>query len=145
MLEVKDGTGKNTAADKPSVEIVNAPQQFKVVIEEDEFKKNLEQHRLKEKIKTIEKQKIDIKMNIKNIKNWGYLQIAVGLIIILFALKKYLIPQVIDQKYVQNADGVDLLTTMQDKEMTSLNYGILVVLVSIFGYLYFSGKNKGKK
>jgi hypothetical protein len=146
MLEIKKNENQSiTPKVSKEEKAPPVPKQFKVIIEEDEFKKNLEQHRLTEKIKTIEKQKIDIKINVQLIKKYAYLKIGIGILIILVAFNKYYALKEIKSEVVKVNGGYDFVTYANVNEMTSSNYVILILLISLFTYLYFSGKNKGKK
>lgn len=144
MLEVEKNDQKSTPTEIPEKE-ENVPKQFKVIVEQDEFRKNLERHRLTEKINNIEKQKIDIKVSVKKIKQQAYLKILAGILIVFYAIRMYVLPQFIGSEYDKTPGSFDIINRYKDSEMTSLNYVIIIVLVILFSYIYLFAKDKGKK
>ena len=152
MLEIKGGDKKspgigNSAKSIPphTKEEFKRPKDFKVVIEKDEFSKNLERHHLTEKVTTIEKQKVDIALDVSEIKKRAWAQIAIGVVIIIFSLKRFFIRH--DVSKTTYMDGEEDVTVYSGtiSEMTPFNYVIFVLLALLFSYLYFSGKKKKEK
>lgn len=88
MLEVtptnnKEASNKGQPQGKKSPEKKSVPKKavksdLRVIIEEDEFKKNLEKHRLKEDIKNIKHQKKVIAQNVDKLKKAAKLKIYIG-------------------------------------------------------------------
>jgi hypothetical protein len=146
MLEVEKNDLRDTPKEVPEeIKGIKSPKQFKVVVETDEFRKNLEQHRLTEKIKIIEKQKINIKVDVKRIKQQAYLKILAGALIVFYSLNRYIFPRFMSSKIEMRDNEVVDLRLYKDSQMTSENYIIIGGLVIFFIYLYISDKNKGKK
>lgn len=148
MLEIKGEKSplKNIEQTKAVHEDHKRPNDFKIVVEKNEFKKNLEKHKSMEKIETIEKQKIELNLHFKTLKKQAYIKIALGIFIVILTLNKFLFSTYSKDGLEQSADGSwNYVVIHNISRMTKSNYFILGILATFFTYLYFSEKNKEKK
>lgn len=148
MLEIKGEKLPSQVAEpsKTVHEDHKRPKDFKIVVEKDEFKKNLEKHKSMEKIEVIEKQKIELNLHFKTLKRDAYIKIALGILIITLVLNKYLFSTYSGEGIVQNADGsADNIVIRNISQMTKSNYLILGIIAIFFIYLYITENKKGKK
>ena len=156
MLEIKDGDkkalqkegGTRSASQKENIanQEYKRPKDFKVVVKNDEFEKNLQKHSLFEKVTTLEKKKVEIGINIAGMKTRAWAKIAIGVIIVIAGLRKFIFAQEVSSRVYFDATNEDVTEiTKFLPTMTPINYIILGLLVLLFGYLYYSGKNKEKK
>lgn len=91
MLEVEPGKrekpAKKEASNKPiRQEEIKKNKDFKVVINNEDFERNLQKHKLKLQKKEIEKEKVKIKQDVEALKKAAYLKIYIGLGIIAYGL-----------------------------------------------------------
>jgi uncharacterized membrane protein len=67
-------------------------------------------------------------------------------IIVFIGLRKFIFAQNVSRRLYYDASNEDVTEITEFlPTMTPLNYIILGLLVLLFGYLYYSGKNKEKK
>lgn len=91
MLEVEPGKSeesvKKVKSNKPArQEEIKREKDFKVVINNEDFKRNLQKHKLKLKKKEIEKEKVKIKQDVEALKKAAFLKIYIGLAIIAYGV-----------------------------------------------------------
>ena len=138
MLEIKEQDKEKkiepTAPHEPKLK------DLKVIIENEEFERNLNKSKLKDSIVDIEKKKVELKEGIKIHKNHARLWFMIGAIIIIMTFVRYK-----EQKLISSTfDGIHNYRTVEEKVMTGKNYLIIIGLIVIFGIQYYAS-NKGKK
>ena len=144
MLEVEPKEKSNDNVSGPAkksneqVEKSPAAPQMKVIINNEEFEKNLNHYKLKSQEKEILQQKQVIESRILRIKKEAWIKIALGILIISLAAKKYLIG---DRKikYLGNDEAELTVTT------SALNANDLVLIALIIVFIYYAFLKKNKK
>lgn len=136
MLE---GIGKNPETSKEDTiqDTKSRPKDVQVVVPQDAFEQNLKKHKLTEKISDIEKQKIDIKIQINKARLRAMTWITLGVFFIAIAFNKFG-KRTITRTEVGETEGTHFVN---ETVMSSTNYLIVGVLVLVF-YFY---NRKGKK
>lgn len=155
MLEIEDKDKKSHSSKEEKIiknqeqvsEEYKKPKDFKIVIQKDEFSKNLERHNLHQKINTIEKKKVEIGLEVILMKKRGWIKIGIGILFIVLSLNRFYynqMPPSTATVEMVNGDDVTTITTTTGA-MTHFNYIILGLLFVLFGVLYFTGDKKDKK
>ena len=103
-----------------------------LIVENERFEKNLHKHRMKDQIKALEIQKKEIKFKILDIRKKAIFKIGLGVLIVAFALRNFIIPD-------ERIDGSVLIITHH--YMSKKDIGV-ICLIAFSVWYYFSNKKK---
>jgi uncharacterized membrane protein len=130
---VKDSTSTSTSAKAEEMnDQYPRPNDFKIIIDNENFEKNLQKHRMKDQNKALEIQKKEIKFKILDIRKKAIFKIGLGVLIVAFALRNFIIPD-------ERVDGSVLVITHH--YMSKKDIGVICLIVFSIWY-YFSNKKK---
>lgn len=147
MLEVDSKHNKNVSPEE-SVDAIRGKAseaqqvpQFKIVVENEEFEKNLQKHKLKSREKEIALEKQAIHSSILKIKSTAWIKIILGIYILVMVAKKY----IWGTKSLRRLDGNNAELIITKSALNGNDY-VLILLIMVFIYLTFFKKNpKDKK
>lgn len=116
-------------------------QGLKVIVDESEFARNLEKHKLTEKVHVIEKKKFELKEEAAFARKNGAILIAAGTLLIALVLRKFIFAETVSREL----RGDVMYVTGVRNQMTDLNFFIISCIASVCLYWFFQTKNNRKK
>lgn len=143
MLEV-DGIDQKPEAPQPEQKKERPTKDYKVVVEQEEFDRNLQKARLKEKVTEIERKKIDLRLATNIHKSNAYKKFLLGIVIIFFALRSFFEAKE-EMRLFQVGDDEWVYELITHRKILSRE-GILTILglIAVFTLIYYIRKGKKK-